>query len=478
MIERIVVTALVAGALGAAPAGARIETQPPEPAAAALTAPVVAKLRLSNGLQVWIVEQHGLPVVQMTLLVQSGTAADPRGRYGTASLASAMLTQGAGSRTAVEIADELDRLLANLSASSDVDSTTLQLYVPLGGLAEALALMADASQRPAFPKPELDRLRQQRLVALRNARADPDATAALAFARAAFGSSHRSAAPLIGTEASLEAVTPDDLKAYHQAAYRPDNSTLIVFGDVVPGDVLPLLETHFGKWQAAGGNRVSQDAAPLQKPARQLTLVDMPGAPQSRILAGGVGGPNSMSDFFPMQVLNAIVRNRLSPDRNAIVRDYTAGVRTGFDLRKSATPFIAATAAQSDKTAQCLKVLVDELGAMAKGVPSEELAQAKEEVVRDFPRTFETRGRISSRLRTLESLVVYGLPDNYYANHAAAIQSVGLADIRRVAQQYMDPDHLTIVIAGDRKTIEPSLGALKLGSITNVSVDEVFAPAK
>ena len=102
MIERIVVTALVASALGAAPAGARIETQPPEPAAAALTAPVIAKLRLSNGLQVWIVEQHGLPVVQMTLLVQSGTAADPRGRYGTASLALALLTQGAGARTAVE----------------------------------------------------------------------------------------------------------------------------------------------------------------------------------------------------------------------------------------------------------------------------------------------------------------------------------------------------------------------------------------
>ena len=151
----------------------------------------------------------------------------------------------------------------------------------------------------------------------------------------------------------------------------------------------------------------------------------MPGAPQSRIVIGGVGPANSMASFFPMQVLNTVVKGRLSSDRNPTLRDFTAGVRSGFDMRKSATPFVVSTAAQADKTGESLKALLDELTGVAKGVPADELTRAKDEYTRDFPKTFEATGRISSRLRTLESLIVYGLPDDYYANYASAIQAVG-----------------------------------------------------
>ena len=180
-----------------------------------------------------------------------------------------------------------------------------------------------------------------------------------------------------------------------------------------------------------------------------------------------------------MQLLNTIVRSRLTSERNpAALRDYTAGVRSGFDIRKSATPFVVSAAAQADKTGESLKALLDELGAAVKGVTADELARAKDEYARDFPKTFEAAGRISSRLRTLQSLIVYGLPDDYYAGYAAAIQAVGAADVQRVAEQYIDPDHLTIVIVGDRKTVEPSIRALNLGSIKALTVDEVFAAAK
>jgi zinc protease len=477
MNKRFVATVVVAVSLAGASSHAKNGQRSGAGSAATMT-PVILKRQLSNGLRVWIVEQHELPVVQMSLLVPVGTGADPRGRYGAASLTSAMLTEGAGARSAVEIADALDALLANLSASSDVDSTSLQLYVPLARLAEALPLMADVAQRPTFPKQQLDTLRQQRLVTLRNARGDPDAIAALAFARGSYGPSHRSAAALIGTAESIQALTPEDLHAFHASAYRPANSTLIVVGDVTPDRILPLLETHFGQWQPASVNRAAEPAPALQRAARQLMLIDMPGAPQSRILVGGVGGPNSYADFFPMQVLSTIARGRLSSDRNTTLRDYTAGVRSGFDMRKSATPFVVAAAAQVDKTAESLRALLNELSGMGKGIPADELARAKEDVALQFPKTFETRGRISSRLRSLESLLVYGLPDDYYANYATAIQAVNSGDVQRVAQQYIDPDHLTIVIVGDRKTMEPSIRALNLGSIKEMSIDEVLAPAR
>src|SRR5438093_13463446 len=140
-------------------------------------------------------------------------------------------------------------------------------------------------------------------------------------------------------------------------------------------------------------------------------------------------------------------------------------------MRKSATPFVVSTAAQADKTAETLSVLVDELTGIAKGVSADELARAKDDIAVNFPKTFESTGRISSRLRALESLVVYGLPDDHYANYVAAIQAVGSLDVQRVAQQYIHPDHLTIVIVGDRKTIVPSIRASNLGSIKDVSID-------
>ena len=478
MNSRFVSTALVAVALGVVSIHARTGIQRQDAQSSAKMTTSILKRQLSNGLRVWMVEQHELPVVQMSLLVLAGTSADPRGRYGIASLTSAMLTEGAGSRSAVEIADALDALLANLSGSSTVDSSSLQLYVPVAGLPEALRLMADAAQRPTFPKQSLETLRQQRLVTLRNARGDPDAIAALAFARGIYGPSHRSAAALIGTADDLGALTPEALHAFHESTYRPGNSTLIVVGDVTPDQVLPLLETNFGKWRAAGANGVVGPTPGSGTVARQVTLVDMPEAPQSRILMGGAGGSSSMADFFPIQVLNTVLQGRLSSDRNSTLRDYTTGARSGFDIRKSATPFIVAAAAQSDKTAVALRALVDELAGVVKGIPADELARAKDDIAVKFPRTFEATGRISSRLRALESLIVYGLPDDHYANYVAAIRAVDPAAVQRVAQQYMDPAHLTIVIVGDRKTIEPSIRALNLGSIHDVRVDELFEPAR
>ncbi len=478
MNHRVVSTVLVAVSLAAGPSHARHDIQRSGAGFAAAMAPVIVKRQLSNGLRVWIVEQHDLPVVQMSLLVMTGTDADPPGRYGIASLTSAMLTEGAGSRSAVEIADALDVLVANLSGSSGVDSSSLQLYVPVAGLIEALALMADVAQRPTFPTQALQALRQQRLVALRNARGDPDAIAALTFARSVYGPSHRSAAGPIGTVDSLNALTAEALHAFHDSAYRPDNSTLIVVGDVTSDRVLSLLETYFGTWRSAVVNGVVHEPAPaLQRLPRQLTLVDLPDAPQSRMLMGGAGA-HGMADFFPIQVLNAVLRSRLSSDRNPTLRDFTTGVRSGADVRKSATAFVIAAAAQADKTAVSLKALVDELTAIVKGIPDDELARAKDDIALTFPKTFEATGRISSRLRALESLIVHGLPDDYYANYVSAIRRVDSVDVRRVAQAYIDPDHLTIVIVGDRKTVEPSVRALNLGSIKRVTIDEVFTPAQ
>jgi predicted Zn-dependent peptidase len=441
--------------------------------------PAIQKRQLSNGLLVWIVEYHDLPVVQMSLLVLSGTDDDPPGRYGIASLTSAMLTEGAGSRSSVELADALDTLGANLSTSIGADSSSLQLHVPSARLAAALPLMAEAAQRPAFSTRALERVRQHRLLTLRQARDDPDAIASLAFSRVIYGPSHRYGTAPIGTADTIKRFTPEDLGGFHKSVYRPSNSALIVVGDVVPENVLPLLETHFGNWRPPGVNGGKVAPAPVpQKAPRRLILVDKPSAPQSRILIGGAGASRATPDFFPIQVMSTVLRGRFSSPLNVTLRDYTTGVRLGFDMRKSAGPFVVAAAAQTDKTAESLSELFDNLTGMLKDLPAEELARAKDSIANHFPTTFEATGRISSRLQSVESLLVNGLPDDYYSEYIPAIQAVTAADVQRVAQEYIQPDRLAVVIVGDRKTIEPRIRALKLGSIQEMTIDEVFAPAR
>jgi zinc protease len=164
--------------------------------------------------------------------------------------------------------------------------------------------------------------------------------------------------------------------------------------------------------------------------------------------------------------------------RTPTLRGSTTGVRSGFDRRRSAGPLALGTAAQSDKTAEALAEVLGELGGLRTAVPADELAVARSEVALEFSKTFEATGRISSRLQALETLVTFDLPDDYYSTYARAIQAVTAADVQRVATSYLQPEHLVIAVAGDRRSIEPRLRALDIAPLTIVAVDDLFAAAK
>ena len=433
----------------------------------------IQKRRLTNGLAVWIVEHHDVPIVQVSLVVPRGTGDDPPGRFGLASLVSAMLTEGAGSRSSAEIADVIDRLKGNLSPSGGVDSSSVQLHVPVDGVAEALPVFADVTMRPTFPEDALARLKQERLRVLRQAHDDPDAIASLGLSRAIYGPSHRYGTALIGSAETVTALTRADLQSLYTAWYRPAGATLLVVGDVVPDDAIKLIETTFGPWQARDSlpGAVLRPAGP--NVSHRVVLIDLPGAPQSRLLIGGVGAARSTSDYFALQVTQTIFRIRLTERLGTSA----AGVRAGFDLRKGAGPFVAATAVRSDKTGDSLEALNATLAAMGQAVSADELARAKAEVVQRLP-TFESTGRITARLQLLESQLVYELPDNYYSTYAAAADGVTAADVQRVARQYLRPDRLVVVVAGDLQSVEASVRAADAGPFVRMTLDEVFAPPR
>jgi zinc protease len=452
-------------------------SHPPQPGPPApLNLPKIQKQKLANGLPVWIVELHEVPVAQVNLVILSGTANDPPGKYGIASLAAAMLEEGAGSRTALEVADAVDYLGADLGAATTSDLTAVRLHVPVARLADALPIMADVALRPTFPKDELERQRAQRLTSLLQGRDDPPTISSAAFSRILYGKGHRYGTAQMGTAETIKTFTADDLRGFYTTAFRPESAILLAVGDITADKALPLFEKSFGSWKASG-TAASEKLPPTDDPpARQVYLVDKPGAAQSQIRIGRIGVPRSTADFFPIQVMNTILGGSFTSRLNNNLREvhgYTYGASSTFDMRGAAGPFYAAAGVQTDKTSDALKEFFNELNAILKPVPAEELARAKNYVALRYPSAFETTGDISRRL---EDALVYKLPDDYFARYVQNIQAVTAADVQRVAQKYIRPDHLAVVVVGDLKVIEPGIRALNLGPIKVMTIDEVFGP--
>lgn len=472
----IVVLALVIGVGMRATVDAQrpVRTSPPVPGSPpAFTLPAVQKRALSNGIPLWIIEAHEVPLVQVNLLVAAGSGADPEGKYGTASLTAAMLDEGAGQRSALEIADVIDGLGATLSTSSSFDASAVRLNVPVARLGDALPVMADVALRPSFPGSDFERVRQERLTDLLRARDEPNAIAATAFAKLVFGPSHRYGTSAMGTTQTITALTPADLREFHRRMFVPGNAALIVVGDVKGDQIVAALEGQFGTWTGTAPVVRPVPNAP-QLTTRRIVIVDKPGAPQSQIRIGRVGVARSTPDFFPLEVLNTLFGGSFSSRLNQNLREehgYTYGASSYFEMRRSAGLFVAGAGVQTDKTAAAVHEFFHEFGHLAEPVPAKELRRTKDNLALGFPGEFETTTQLS---RKLEELVVYGLPEDYFSQYINRVRAVTAADVLRVASRRIVPSRLLVVVVGDRKAVEPGLRALKLGAVEVMTVDQVF----
>ena len=440
-----------------------------------LTLPAVQKFTLANGLRVWVLEQHEVPIVQANLVVMSGASADVPGQFGAASMTAAMLDEGAAGKAALALADEVEFLGAQLSTSASFDASAVRLSTPAARLGDALGLMAQVALTPDFPAQELERLRTERLTALLQARDDAGALAGIAFPRLLYGPEHRYGTGAGGTESSLKALGTGELRAFHRANYRPDNAVLIVVGDVTPASLRPLVESRFGVWKAEGPMPAALPVRQSpQPPKRQIYIVDKPGAAQSQIRIGLVGVPRSTPDYIALDVLNTMFGGAFTSRLNQNLREthgYTYGAFSMFDTRKAAGPFFAMAGVQTDKTADALKEFFVELTNILKPIPADELDRFKNFAALGYAGEFETNSQLASKL---EGLAVYNLPEDEFSTYVGAVQKVTPADVQRVAKQYLLLDRLAVVVVGDRASIEASIRAANLGPVTIVPVADVM----
>jgi predicted Zn-dependent peptidase len=451
-------------------------TTPPAPGPTpALTLPVPQKFTLANGLRVWLLEQHEVPLVQANLVVLSGASADVPGQFGAAAMTAAMLDEGAAGKAALTIADEVEFLGATLSTSASFDASAVRLSTPAAKLGDALGLMAAVALTPDFPADELERLRTERLTGLLQARDDPASLVGLAFPRLLFGPEHRYGTSAGGTETSLKALGVAELKTFHRSHYRPDNAVLIVVGDTTPAALRPLVDARFGAWNAGGPAATPFPVRASPQPGtRQIFLVDKPGAAQSQIRIGLVGVPRSTPEYIALDVLNTVLGGSFTSRLNTNLREkngYSYGAASRFDMRRAAGPFFATAGVQTDKTAEALKEFFNELNAILRPVPADELARFKNYAALGFAGEFETSSQLAGKL---EEVAVYGLPDDVFSKYVGAVQAVTSADLTRVAKQYLLLDRMAVVIVGDRATIEAPIRAAGLGPVTLVPVADVM----
>lgn len=454
-----------------APDRSKAPTPGPAPA---LKLPPIQKRALANGLPVWIVEMPKVPVVQINLIVRAGASADPEGKYGLSSFTAAMLDEGAGSRDALELADAIEFLGINISTGSAWDASTVGMFSPVSKLDAALPLMADVALHPTFSEAEVERLRQERLTSLIQQKDNASVLATAGFGRLVYGPRHRYGSLAMGNSASNGEMTAQEIRAFHAQYYQPQNSHLLVVGDVTPESILPKLEKTFGAWKNGAAPTLPTVGNAPQHASKQIYLIDRPGAAQSQIRIGWIGVPRSTPDYYVLDVLNTILGGSFTSRLNQNLREkngYSYGAFSSFDMRSAAGPFFASSGVQTDKTVESLREFFNELNGIRQPIPADELERAKNYLALGFPGGFETTGAMASQLG---ELVVYGLSETLFDEYVPKIQAVTAADVERAAQQYIQPDKFAVIVVGDLSKIEAPIRAANLGPVRVVPVDDVI----
>ena len=436
--------------------------------------PRIQQAKLSNGLDLFVIEDHKLPLVRAVLLFRGGWSADPPDRPGAASLTAELLDEGTESRTALQIAEENKRLAADVRAGSSADNSYVSINVLKKSLDPALELMADVALRPTFPAEELERQRKIYLGYIQQEAKQPFTVAHKAYMRILYGAGHPYGQPYTGsgTNESIKAIMRDDLIQYHQANYFPNNAAVVMVGDIALDEAREKLEEVFESWKP-GTVALSEIPEPTPFSSTKVCIAHKPGAAQSVIIAGNLGVRRSAPDYLACVVMNNIFGGQFTSRLNMNLREdkgYTYGAHSFFTAARGMGSFVCYSQVQTEITREAIVETVREMRDMAGQRPltDTELFDSKSNMTRGFPQRFQTYSGIAGRL---SEMIIYDLPDDEWYNYVGKVNAIDSAMAIQAARDHLHPDALLIVIVGDREKVEPKMRELGLGEICHIDTD-------
>lgn len=441
------------------------ETPPPPAAPRSVSIPKPVERTMKNGLRVIVIEDRDMPLVTAQMTVKNGGEIDPPALSGLADMTASLLTKGTKTRTAPQIAREIESLGGRLDSGAGWDASRATVNVMSSKIEPAMAILADVVRNPVFAGEEIERLRQQYLDSLSVAMNDPGTLASMVASRVVFGDAAYGH-PVSGTPESLQRIKRDDIVALHESYYRPGNSMLVIGGDVKAEDAFKLAERLFGDWKASASqteadrkqregkkNLDAQEKAKAEQKGkgRRVVVVDMPGAGQAAVVLAREGISRTDPDFFKGIVTNAILSGysgRLNQEIR-IKRGLSYGARSSLDVRRDVGPFTAGAQTKNPSGAEVASLLVGELKKLADAPVAEaELTPRKAVLIGGFGRSLETTDGLVSQI---SSLALYGLSLDEINRFIGNVQSVTAADVQKFSGARLGSQDASIIIVGDAK---------------------------
>lgn len=436
-----------------------------------VTFPEFEVRKMANGLTVVLVSQNEQPAISVRMIVRAGAAQDPKGKMGLAMLTATLLDQGAGARTAQQLADEVDFIGGLLGTGAGTDLSFVNTVVMRDDYATGLALMADVVRRPTFLSEEIERQRQQALSGLKVAAEDPDSVAGLVIDRLIFGF-HPYGLPGAGTAESLQSLTRDDFVEFHRRHFVPNNALVAVVGDVTHADAMAGIERYFGDWKPGEVPAFNPIAPP--EPTRRVIVIDRPDAVQTEIRLGQLAIPRRHADFDALnqavKILGGEGANRLQQVLRS-QRQLTYGASADLDSYKWSGAIVADTDTQTATTAEALRLAVDEFARLQRErVGESELEAAQDYAVGHFPLTIETPDQIATQVL---NQLFYELPVDDLPKYRERILGVTPDDVQRVARAFVRPDRLSVVLVGNASQFVDSLKGIGFAEYERIPIDRV-----
>ena len=449
--------------------GPVIAERPRPGAPRAYSFPAVTGGTLPNGLSIVIVDLPGRPLVSASVILTGGSVEEPAAQAGATVLAARALTEGTEHYDAIALVEAAERLGASLHAEAGWDALTVGVDVPAARLGSALELVAEVLLRPTFPDSEVERLRDERLNDLLQARADPRRRVEEAFVGTIYAPHSPYHRPSGGTRGTVEGLTAAHLRATYELSLRPDRATLVVGGDLGGLDVVAVAERLFGSWTGSASGSGGPSTAIVDAGSsvgRLVRVIHRPGSVQTEIRIGHRGLPRRIADFHAVSVMSAILGGLFNSRLNMKLREekgYTYGAGAGFDMRRGAGPFSARAAVNTEVTVPAILDTLAELARMRDTTVEEaERIAARDFLIGVFPLRFETAGAV---VGALGSLAVHSLGVDELIGYRAKIESVDVAAIASAAQGHLHVDDAAIVLVGDVDAFGPALESADLGPI-------------
>ncbi|HKP81740.1 MAG TPA: pitrilysin family protein [Pyrinomonadaceae bacterium] len=430
--------------------------------------PTPRETTLANGLRVVVVEDSRLPLVSYRLAFPVGGAFDPPGIPGLTDLLAGLLPEGTESKTSREIADEVARIGANLSAGANSDYTIIAASALAQFNDPIMGLVAEVILEPSFPENEVELAKQNTKESLRQQRAQPSFLASEMVSRVMFGDHPYSV--VAPTPESIDRVSRDEFVRFHRAKLVPNNAVFIVVGDVHYDQILNQVESLFSTWQR-GEDVVANFPAPPVRTKRTAYLVDRPGSAQSNIVIANSGIIRTSPDYFPLLLMHTVLGANASSRLFMNLREdkgYTYGAYSNLDARRTAGTFRAMAEVRTPVTGDSVKEFFYELDRIRnERVSDKEIADAKSYLTGVFPIRLETQEGLTDQLVQIKML---NLPDDYLQNYRDRVNAVTGEEIQRVAQKYVKTDTAALIVVGD--------GAAVLDQIKPYAEDiEVYSTA-